>query len=621
MTHSAKNSKSRLHALRDAMKRHDLDAYYVPTADPHNSEYLADHWKSRAWMSGFTGSAGTLVVTQYAAALWTDSRYFLQAEEELSESEIVLMREGENDVPAPMEWVRMQCGHDTSKLRVGLDFATCSTGFFESVFSEFDTIDVDLFDEIWKDRPAMPKRPISIFPNEWTEKNVLNKLEIVRAHLRENSRADYYLLNDISEIAWTLNLRGADIDYNPVFLSYLLVGREEAYLFVAVESLDDGICFYLAKYGISIRAYDGLEVFLRTLTPSKTVVKYAATLNRRCVELLDRSGTAHRCTPEPFLPKLRAVKDEREIAGFRRAMELDGIALVRFRRRLDEIIEKGKLTEETELTVAANLEKIRAEHPDYCGLSFATISAYGAHGAIVHYEPDASTDARLDAHGFLLLDSGAHYTCGTTDITRTIPLGSPSQEECRAYTLVLKGHIALARARFPEKTCGISLDFAARSAMWRAGMDFGHGTGHGVGSRLCVHEGPQQIRKNATAASLTPIVAGMTVTNEPGLYFTGNFGVRLENVLLTREYEKTAFGTFLDFETLTLCPFDTAPIDLELIDETELKWLNDYHTTVRERLMPLLTDEKDRAWLEKATETFPSLEHKFQDYMRRNFDA
>ena len=613
----------RLAALRAAMKRHNVDCYLVPTADPHNSEYIADHWKSREWFSGFRGSAGTLVVSAEKAALWTDSRYFLQAAEELAGTGIELMKDGLPETLDVVEWMRAQWSTTAEKFTVGLDYATCSTGQYYADFSTFTTKDVDLAAEIWKDRPALPKRPIVCHPAEWTSKTAGEKIELVRrlqheliakklkaaapmaadsARNLDESAETYFFYNDISEIAWLLNLRGEDIEFNPVFLSYLLVGERETHLFAHLEALDEIVRKELESHNITLHPYESAANLLRSLDPKKTIIGYAESMNQEAVEIFHQLGFHSVCTsPVTPIPALRAIKDEREIAGFRRAMQLDGVAMVRFRRALDEIIEKGEIAKETELSIEQRLTAFRAEHPDFRGLSFGTIAGYGAHGAIVHYEADEESNATLAPRSFLLLDSGAHYVSGTTDITRTIPLGPLTDEERKAYTLVLKGHIALARARFPERTQGLVLDFAARYAMWQEGMDFGHGTGHGVGCHLCVHEGPQQIRKNTNAASTTPFVAGMTITDEPGIYISGKFGVRLENVLLTREAMKTDFGRFLEFETLTLCPFDTTPIIVEMLDENERNWLNRYHETVRKQLLPLLADEKDRAWLERAT--------------------
>ena len=605
------------------MKRHDLDFYFVPTADPHNSEYIADHWKSREWFSGFRGSAGTLVVSAEKAALWTDSRYFLQAAEELLDTGIELMKDGLPETPDVVEWMRAQWSTTAEKFTVGLDYATCGTGQYCVDFSNFATKDVDLAAEIWKDRPALPKRPIVRHPAEWTSKTAGEKIELVRrlqheliekklkaaeaiaansAHKFDETADTYFFYNDISEIAWLLNLRGEDIKFNPVFLSYLLVGERETHLFAHLEALDEIVRKELESHNITLHSYESAAELLRSLDAKKAIVGYAESMNQQAVEVFRQLGLYSVCTSSVTpIPALRAVKDECEIAGFRRAMQLDGVAMVRFRRSLDEIIEKGEITQETELSIEQRLTAFRAEHPDFRGLSFGTIAGYGAHGAIVHYEADEESNAMLAPRSFLLLDSGAHYVSGTTDITRTIPLGPLTDEERKAYTLVLKGHIALARARFPECTQGLALDFAARYAMWQEGMDFGHGTGHGVGSHLCVHEGPQQIRKNTNAASTTPFVAGMTITDEPGIYISGKFGVRLENVLLTREYAQTDFGCFLEFETLTLCPFDTIPIVVEMLDENERNWLNDYHQRVREQLLPLLSDEKDCTWLKRAT--------------------
>ena len=595
----------RIAALRKTMLQNKLDVYLLPTADPHNSEYIAEHWKSREWMSGFNGSAGMLVVTREQAALWTDSRYFLQAEQQLQGTGIDLMKEGVDDTPTPQKWIYHIFSLPKRKNipRIGFDYETFPLSRYkEENWEQFETVDIDLMDKIWSDRPPLPTTPIVRQPLQWAGCSTADKTELLRTEVFSDSEVDYYLLSDLSEIAWLLNLRGNDIDYNPLFLAYLLIGRKNMHLFTDPVRIDTTVSDYLQKEHISLHPYDAFHSFLSTMEPKETTIGYAGSLNLKYTTLLDQMRfNTHISGSQTPVPALRSIKNPDEVQGFRRAMLLDGIALIRFHRELDEKKAMGTISDETELSIDQRLTALRAKHNEFRGLSFGTISAYGAHAAIVHYEASPESNIHLEPHGFLLLDSGAHYESGTTDITRTIPLGKLTHEERLAYTLVLKGHIALARAHFPENTTGLALDLSARYPLWQRGFDFGHGTGHGVGSYLCVHEGPQQIRKNSNAASCTPLRAGMTITDEPGLYFSEKFGIRLENILLIRESSKTQFGKFLEFETLTLCPFDTSPILLEMLDETEKEWLNHYHLTVCEQLLPHLQDERDREWLLAAT--------------------
>lgn len=606
----------RIAALRTAMKAHNIDVYIIPTSDPHNNEYVADHWKGREWLSGFTGSAGTLIVAHDKAALWTDSRYFLQAEKELVGSGIELMRMGVAGVPSENEWIKEVLGYtidEGGKLsfqqgsvtpHIGFDFMSVS--YMQHVEYAYELtdfmVDIDLLNEIWEDRPPLPSHPIYIQPEEWVGETLESKITRLRSFI-EQHHAHNYITNDASEIAWLLNLRGEDIAYNPVFLAYLIVGRNDLHFFITEDHLSPSVKDYLKRANVTYHAYDGVMDFIQQSAQQEDSFLYAFTINAAFSELFINEGCGNWIPEDGVSPitTWRAHKNEAEIAGFRLAMRHDGVALTRFRRELDDKIADGSINQETEWSIAERLEEIRAEHPEYRGLSFATIAGFAGNGAIVHYEATAEDHTQLANISFLLLDSGAHYVSGTTDITRTIPLGTLTDEEKKAYTLVLKGMIQLSMAHFPSGTTGLALDFAARQAMWREGYDFGHGTGHGVGSHLCVHEGPHQIRKDRRAATEVPFHVGMTVSNEPGIYVANKFGVRLENVLVAEPAQKTTFGEFLKFETLTLCPFDVSPIIVEMLDTSEREWLNDYHAMVYAELLPLLSDEKDKEWLIKAT--------------------
>ena len=606
----------RIAALRTAMRTHHLDLYIVPTADPHNNEYVADRWKGREWLSGFTGSAGTLIVSLEKAALWTDSRYFLQAEKELAGSGIELMRMGVEGVPSESEWMKSVVGytlengdelsfsHLDHNPRIGFDFMGVSyEPQMDMVYDLADfLVDIDLLEEIWENRPALPNHVVYLQPEKWTGESIVTKMERLRAFVKQQ-HAQYYMTNDASEIAWLLNLRGEDIAYNPVFLAYLIVGSEDVHLFITKEHLTSEVREYLQQVNTTYHPYDGVLDFINKAPQQENTFLFAFNINYGLWERITQSPIGfwtpnHGVSP---ITQWRAHKNDEEIEGFRQAMLLDGAALVRFRRELDEKIADGSINNETEWSISERLEAIRAENAEYRGLSFATIAGYAGNGAIVHYEATADDYAQLSNKSFLLLDSGAHYVSGTTDITRTIPLGALTEEEKQAYTLVLKGMIQLSMAHFPVGTTGLALDFAARQSMWREGYDFGHGTGHGVGSHLCVHEGPHQIRKDRRAATEVPFHVGMTVSNEPGIYVAGKFGVRLENVLVAQPAQKTAFGEFLHFETLTLCPLDVTPIVVEMLEPSESNWLNAYHTKVRAELLPLLSDEKDKEWLINAT--------------------
>lgn len=599
-----KDVKNKLRSLRKWMDEEEFDAFIVPTTDPHNNEYTPDYWKIRAWLTGFDGSAGTLVVTRREAALWTDSRYFLQAAEQLEGTSIMLMKDGEEGTPSIRQWIEARIG-EGQKLGLPADMMTIEMARDMGLDGErpgefsIDYSRSDPFELIWEDRPPMPAAPLEIMPAEVAGRTVQEKLhEVFEKQTAEmQPKADYVMLNDLSEIAWTLNLRGNDIEFNPLFVSYLLIGRSRAILFTDERHITPEVADYLAKAGVTTARYKRWKHALSDMATSQTVA-FAPSMNLRVVEYCTENEVKFTVVP-PVVPMMKAVKTAGEQQGFRTAMERDGRAMVRFLRWIEGAVPGGK---ETEISVDKKLTALHAEEPGFKGLSFGTIAGYAAHGAIVHYEATPETDAPLQPRGLLLLDSGAQYDCGTTDITRTLALGPLTDEERLVYTLVLKGHIGLSSTHFPTGTKGIQLDLAARSAMWKYGYDFGHGTGHGVGSRLCVHEGPQQIRKNLRACTEVDFREGMTITDEPGIYVEGKFGVRIENTLLTVADKTTPFGTFLKFEPLTLCPIGLEPVIMDLLTEDEKEWIDNYHATVRERLLPLLDDEADREFLIRKTE-------------------
>lgn len=593
----------RVAALRQWMATHHdgerpVGAFIVSTADPHNDEYIPSHWMCREWLTAFTGSAGTAVVTADSAALWTDSRYWLQAAEQLEGTPFQLMREGADGVPTVGEWIAAQeafagAQPDAPAPVVGVSVDAFSAREAASLAADGVTVTdrlSDAFDDLWTDRPAIPAEPVTVQKAEFAGETIEEKLGRLRQWTACIATSMDYLFADLADIAWVLNLRGADIPYNPVFVAYLVYRRvtDDFQLFTHVESLTAEARAQLQKAGVELAPYAEALSYCR---------QHTVGCDPSTATLLLRSA----CTPsEPSpLAGWRSVKNAAEAEGFRRAMERDGVAMVRFLRQFEESLAAGEQL--TEISVDQRLTALRAEQPGYEQLSFATIAACGPHGAIVHYEAEPETDAVLPRKSFLLLDSGAQYDCGTTDITRTIALGDLTREERLVYTLVFKGHLRLARMKFPEGTTGLQLDLAARQDLWARGYDFGHGTGHGVGAHLCVHEGPQQIRKNLRDCTLVPFRPGMTITDEPGVYVEGAFGVRIENTLLCVPAEETAFGRFLRFESLTLCPYDLRPVMRSLLTVEEVEQINQYHAEVRHRLLPLLSDEADRCWLANAT--------------------
>ncbi len=585
----------RLESLREVMKREHLAAFIFPSTDAHQSEYVADHWMGRAWISGFDGSAGTAVVTMHSAALWTDSRYFLAAEEQLKGTEFQLMKLKIPGTLSIAEWLGKEL-QDVDSPEVGLDGWVNSYSSTSGLIADLRKAggitvrtNFDPLEEIWKDRSSIPLKPVEIQPMEFAGEDVSSKIKRIRLALRAQ-HADGMLVSALDDIAWTLNLRGTDVHCVPVFVSYLLIASDKVSLFVDEAKVSSEIRAYLESNGVSIYKYNKVEEGLKAYSEYNILLdgnetSYYLWKAVRCQEIVQASSP---------IPAMKAVKNEAEIAGYRSAMLKDGVAMVKFLKWLLPAVEAGG---ETEISIDKKLTALRAEQKLFRDISFDTIAGYQAHGAIVHYEATPETDIPLKPEGLLLLDSGAQYQDGTTDITRTIALGPITEEMKHIYTLVLKAHIQLELAKFPDGASGTQLDALGRECMWREGFNFLHGTGHGVGSYLSVHEGPHQIRMEYMP---TPLRAGMTLTDEPGLYLAGKFGVRIENTVLLSDYMKTEFGKFLQIEPLTLCPIDTAPIDLAMLMPEELAWLNEYHAKVYAELAPYL-DEEEKKWLENAT--------------------
>ena len=585
----------RLECLREVMKREHLAAFIFPSTDAHQSEYVADHWMGRAWISGFNGSAGTAVVTMHSAALWTDSRYFLAAEEQLQGTEFQLMKLKIPGTPSIAEWLGKEL-MDVDSPEVGLDGWVNSYSSTCGLIADLRKVggitvrtNFDPLEEIWKDRPSIPLKPVEIQPMEYAGEDISSKIVRIRKALRAQ-HADGMLVSALDDIAWTLNLRGTDVHCVPVFVSYLLIASDKVSLFVDETKISSEVRAYLESNGVSIYKYNKVEEELKAYSEYNILLdgnetSYYLWKAVKCQEIV------HASSP---IPAMKAVKNDAEIAGYRRAMVKDGVSMVKFLKWLLPAVEAGG---ETEISIDKKLTALRAEQNLFRDISFDTIAGYQAHGAIVHYEATPETDIPLKPEGLLLLDSGAQYQDGTTDITRTIALGPITEEMKHIYTLVLKAHIQLELAKFPDGASGTQLDALGRECMWREGLNFLHGTGHGVGSYLNVHEGPHQIRMEYMP---TPLRAGMTLTDEPGLYLAGKFGVRIENTVLLSEYMETEFGKFLQIEPLTLCPIDTAPVDMTMLLPEELAWLNDYHAKVYAELAPYL-DEEEKKWLENAT--------------------
>ena len=588
--------KSRISLLREAMKKQGISACIIPGTDPHASEYIADYWKEREWISGFDGSAGTAVVTLNGAGLWTDSRYFLHASEQLEGTGIELMKQG---LPETLEIIPWLSSVLKSGEKVGVNAQMFSVNGYASMkaelrMSNLELLSIDLPGLVWTDRPSLPLNPFYVFETKYSGKSATEKLTLLRAEMKK-AFADVFVISALDDIAWLFNIRGKDVDYNPVVIAYALIEKEKATLFISPEKLTYDTTAYLQSQQVGILPYTGIYETLKQLSPSKAVLVDGGKLNQSLFESIP-SGCAIRNSMSPVF-KLKSVKNEVEMDGVRLAMLKDGVALTRFFIWLEENLKSGNLSE---ISISDKLCWFRAEEENFVGESFGTIAGYAAHGAIVHYHALPETEYKLKPENILLLDSGGQYLDGTTDITRTIALGSPTAQQKTDNTLVLKGHIALATAIFPVGTRGSQLDILARKAMWDLGLNYGHGTGHGVGHFLCVHEGPQSIRMDENPTVLLP---GMMLSNEPGMYRTNEYGIRIENLVQVIPAQKTEFGQFLQFETLTLFPIDQHLINFDMLSNKEIEWLNNYHQRVYDTISPKL-NEYEREWLNTKCEQY-----------------
>ena len=590
------NIPEKLSSLRQLMRQEGIDAFIFPSTDPHNGEYVPAHWMGRQWISGFNGSAGTAVVTLNEAALWTDSRYFIAAAEQLAGTEFVLMKDAVEGTPTIAQWLGQKLAMSGGSC-VGVDGMVMATSDVESLIADLRAeggitvrTNLDPLAEIWKDRPVIPLNKVEIQPEEFTGESVGSKLTRIRKEIKRN-HSNGMLVTALDDIAWTLNLRGTDVHCNPVFVSFLLIREDDATLFIDKRKLSAEVSVYLHDNGINVLPYDAVTKALKKYNDYSILMSSATT----CYSLYKAVKANIVDAPVSPIAVMKTKKSEAEIRCFHNAMKRDGVAMVKFLRWLIPAVKEGNVTE---IGVDKKLTSLRAEQDLYRDISFDTIVGYQAHGAIVHYEATPETDIPLRPEGLVLIDSGAQYQDATTDITRTIALGPVTEEQRKVYTLVLKGNIQLAMVKFPDGISGTQLDAIARMDMWREGMNYLHGTGHGVGSYLNVHEGPHQIRMQWKP---TPLRAGMTVTDEPGIYLEGRFGVRIENTMIFTPYKETEFGKFLQMEPLTLCPIDTTPIVMEMMRKEEIEWLNAYHQKVRDELLPLLDDEADKAWLIENT--------------------
>ena len=589
------NVTDRLARLRELMRREKLSAFVFPSTDPHNGEYVPDHWKGREWVSGFNGSAGTVVVTGNAAALWTDSRYFIAAAQQLEGTGIELMKLKIPGTPTIAEWLGQQL-IDCQRPEVGIDGMVNSQASAEALIADLRShggitvrTNLEPLKTIWTDRPPIPQDLVSVHPLEYAGEDVKSKVSRIRKALRD-LHADGMLMSALDDIAWTLNMRGTDVHCNPVFVSYLLISSNSVTLYINKVKLSHVVMAYLQDNGVSIDDYENVDKGLKSYPDYNILIDPDET----CYTLARIAACQEVVRSKSPVPALKAVKNEAEIRGYRSAMLKDGIAMVKFLKWLKPAVQAGG---QTELSVDRKLTSLRRQQPLFRDISFDTIAGYATHAAIVHYEATPETDIPLEPHGMILIDSGAQYQDGTTDITRTIALGPVSDYEKHVYTLVLKGHIQLAMCKFPKGAAGTQMDILARSAMWREGLNYLHGTGHGVGSYLNVHEGPHQFRMEWMPA---PFVEGMTVTDEPGIYLPDRFGVRIENTMIVEKYKTTEFGEFLQFDALTLCPIDTAPIDVSMLSDEEVEWLNCYHRRVYDAIAPHVSMD-EREWLREAT--------------------
>ncbi|TLX71531.1 aminopeptidase P family protein [Labilibacter sediminis] len=581
--------------LRTKMLSLGIDAFIIPGSDPHMSEYTAAHWKKREFISGFTGSAGTVVILAEEAGLWTDSRYYLQAEEELNGSGIDLFKSSEPDTPDYADWIAERLNPGSTLAFEGEVFSLDDARKLSKKFKPYG-ISLDpnqtLLDEIWEGRPPIPENPVILHDTKYAGYNRCEKIEKIRIEMRTHD-ASHYIITALDEIAWTLNLRGNDVPYNPVFHAYLIISLDAVYLFIDTHKITASIGKQLAQDDISVHLYQDIFKWIKDMPIESGLLFDSSTTNAQIYSLIPREVI--KIEKPSIVRDLKGAKNKTEQDGFRAAMIKDGVAMVKFLHWLETNVPQGTVSE---ISASKQLKKFRAENENFVGESFNSISGFAAHGAIVHYSVNKETDIKLTPDNFYLIDSGGQYFEGTTDITRTIHLGTPTEQQKTDFTMVLKGNIALDTTSFPVGTRGVHLDILARKALWSIGLNYGHGTGHGVGCFLNVHEGPQSIRPNDNGVTL---IEGMITSNEPGLYRTGQYGIRIENLILTVPSLKTEFGDFLKFETLTLCPVDLKSIKTSLLTHEEVDWLNSYHQTVYDKLAPVL-DEERKAWLKTQTQ-------------------
>lgn len=585
--------KERLRSLRDIMRVSGIDAAIIPQADPHQSECLSAHWQVRRWLSGFTGSAGDLLVTATDAYLWADSRYWLQAADQLEGTGVVVMEDGKPETPSMVDFM---CSTLPAGSVVGIDGMLFSISATKTLREKLEsagmmlTVDFKPIDKVWTNRPGRPDSKVFIHDEKYAGAKAVDKMAAVIKNVSLQG-ADSVFISDLAEIAWLLNLRGSDVNCNPVVTSFLYLSDAEKVLFIDEEKVDGSVKAYLAGIGVDIRPYTAIIEYLSALPSDARVLLSASQSAGALLEVLGSRAVVG-TSPAAML---KSVKNQVQIEGVRQAMIRDGVALVHSFMEIERMMAQGEPL--TEMGVVELLLRNRKASDMFFDLSFETIAGYAAHGAIVHYDPTPETDVQLHPDNLLLIDSGANYFDGTTDITRTISLGVPTAQQRHDFTLVMKGHIALAKAIYPEGTRGAQLDVLARINLWKDGLSYLHGTGHGVGHFLNVHEGPQSIRLNDTMA---PLVPGMITSNEPGLYRAGQYGIRCENLVLTTEAFTTEFGRFYRFETLTLFPFDLTLFDTDIMSDEEIRWVNEYHSMVRSRLTPYL-DAPAIEWLEKKT--------------------
>jgi len=583
----------RLQILRNEMRKAGVAACIIPGTDPHASEYIADFWKEREWISGFDGSAGTAVVTTCEAGLWTDSRYFLQGSEQLKGTGFELMKMGLPETPDILSWL-------AQVLKPGEKVAVNPQMFSLNAFAAMEKeltmnglqlISSDLMATAWTDRTPLPSDPFFVFSAEKAGRSCKEKIQLVRAEMQK-AHADVFVMSALDDIAWLFNIRGRDVAYNPVVIAYALIDTKNTILYIDEVKLTPETSAYLAGEQVIVKPYLAIYDDLKATGLQQKVLVDGAKLNQSLFEAIPKSCTKINQMSPVF--KLKAIKNEVELAGIRKAMLKDGVALTRFFIWFENNINSGELSE---VSIAEKLAQFRADQGDFFGESFGTIAGFAGHGAIVHYRADETSDSKLTPDNILLLDSGGQYLQGTTDITRTLTLGKTTSQQKTDNTLVLKGHIGIATAKFPVGTRGSQLDILARKAMWDLGINYGHGTGHGIGHFLNVHEGPQNIRMDENPTTLQP---GMIISNEPGLYRANQYGIRIENLVRVRESVTTEFGQFLEFETLTLFPIDKNLIDKSMLTTQELEWLNAYHQEVYDKIAPLLSSEEQR-WLSEKT--------------------